>query len=130
MESRDALMVTPCEEPSRRVVMVSEKLRTISDAAEVSIVIAVRDARESDHRRASANVDTVSVAAERTLIRSRRAVVRAAALEPSMPAIVTTTSISGRVVPRGCIVPFRGGRAQHTIPRSDGRNHESATDIV
>ena len=109
--------------------MVSMKLLTTSDEADVSIVIAVRAARDSDQRRANANVETVSVAAERTLIRSRSAEPRATAIEPSIPRIVMTTTISGRVVPRR-IVPFRGVRAQHTILRSDERNRADAVDII
>jgi len=63
-------------------------------------VIAVRVARDKDHRRASANVETASVAAARTLNRSRNLTVRVVAIAASTPTMVTTTISSGRVVPR------------------------------
>ena len=75
---------------------MSEKLRTVIDALEVSNVIAVRDPRDNDHRRANANVASVSVAADRTLIRSRSIAVRVTAIAPSIPAIVRTRMSSGR----------------------------------
>src|SRR6476661_5769216 len=101
----------------------------MSVAAAVSNVMAVRDARDSDQRRASANVATVSVAAARTLARSRRAPVRVSAISSRMPTIVSTTINSGTVAPRR-IVAFRKRQAHHTIPAGSPYHLITANDIV
>src|SRR5215216_573369 len=91
-------------------------------------MIAVRVARDTDQRRASANVATVSLAAARTLIRSRSALTRPNATSESRPTIVTTTMSSGRVVPRRTS-PFLWRRDHHTISLPPDRYHSTAATI-
>lgn len=95
----------------------------------VSMVTAVRAARDNDHRRATLNAVTTSVAAARTLMRSRSAAVRVTAIVVRIPITASTTIDSGMVVPRR-IDAFHLGPQQHTICPSARRHRGNAADIA
>ena len=107
--------VTPCDDRESTVRDGVGVAQHDQRRRAVSIATAVRDARDSDQRRASANVATVSVAAARTLIRSRSARTCARGRSTRAPRRWSARRSTRAAWCRAARLPSVGDATHHTI---------------